>query len=118
MSDGIVVLEYLGRHELLQALSNKRRRINNGNSPYISANFILGSTVEMEKVWSVSKYLLPDTRKCMESVVFEALLFLKVNHRYWNLNSVRIAMADVRNVDEEAQRLGGIETHIGIYVRE
>ncbi len=47
------------------------------------ATFILGSAAEVERLWSVAKNVLKDNRKSMTPLLFEALLFLKVNNSYW-----------------------------------
>lgn len=73
VSRGIVVQDNTSAHELLQALSKKKLHVNIGTSPFINAYFILGSTADMKRVWSIAKYLSLNTRKCMEPVLFEAL---------------------------------------------
>ncbi len=47
-------------------------------------NFILGSVAEVERVFSFAKYVLSDSRRCMTPpTFFEALMFLKINSRFW-----------------------------------
>ena len=63
-------------HELIGSISDKNRKV---QQRFIDCLFILGSTVEMERVWPLAKYPLTDYRKHMEPVIFEALLLLKGN---------------------------------------
>eukprot|EP00171_Calliarthron_tuberculosum_P008450 IDg8450t1 len=46
----------------------------------------------VERLWSVAKNILIDNRKETTPLVFEALLFLKVNQDYWNDQTVKKAM--------------------------
>jgi len=46
---------------------------------YMDCSFLLGSVSEIERVWPVAKYLMPDNQKSMEPLVFEGLLFFKIN---------------------------------------
>ena len=88
-----------GTHELLQAINrNKKRRTEGNDCGYINVDFILGSTAEIERIWSIAKYLLSDNRKKIEPEVFEALLFLKANHAYWDINNIQTAM--LRDIQE------------------
>ena len=71
---------------------------------YINADFILASTAEVERLWSLAKYIWTDTRKHMMPIVFESLLFLKVNRRFWDQDLVSRAIALARTARSE-QRL-------------
>ena len=82
-----------GNHELLGFIARKKRRV---DKRYINCSFLLGSTAEMERVRSFARQLLLDNRKHMEPVVFESLLFLKVNRTYWDISSLKLVMAAVR----------------------
>ena len=55
---------------------------------YINSNFILWYATEVESLWSVTASILSDRRKSMAPIRFEALLFLKENYHYWDLNLV------------------------------
>ena len=76
-----------------QKIARKKRRFEKNTSSYINCDFILGSSAEIERVWSISKYILTDHRKSMEPIIFEALVFLKVNRTYWDRRSVQAALA-------------------------
>jgi hypothetical protein len=67
--------------------SNKRQRT---DTEYINVDFILGSAAEVERLWSICKYILTNQqRKSLTPLLFEALTFLKVNKRFWNLSMVQ-----------------------------
>ncbi len=83
-----------------EAIFKKRRRFNKARHSYINCNFILGTTAEIERLWSVAKNILSTNRKAMEPLLFEAILFLKTNHSYWDLDAVQLAMTSP-NEDRE-----------------
>ena len=60
-------------------------------SPYKNVDFICGSAAEVERLWSTCKYILTNVRSRMTPNLFEALVFLKVNHDYWDERSVQVA---------------------------
>ena len=60
-------------------------------SPYKNVGFICGSAAEVERLWSICKYILTNVRSRMTPNLFEALVFLKVNHEYWDTRSVQLA---------------------------
>jgi hypothetical protein len=51
-----------------------------------------GTSVICEQQFSLAKHMLTDTRKRTVVGLFEALLLLKVNRRFWNEYSVGQAM--------------------------
>lgn len=51
---------------------------------------------DVEILWSVAKNIVIDNRNSMTRVLLEALLFLKVNNGYWNLQTVCKAMEKAR----------------------
>jgi len=68
-------------------------------SQYINCDFILGSVAEVERLWSTAKHILTEERRgMMHPIIFEALLFLKENHRLWGLEEI---------VDAETNRKSG-----------
>jgi hypothetical protein len=73
----------------LKQMSNKKPRLEN---EYINVDFILGSAAEVERLWSICKYILTNQRKSLTPLLFEALTFLKVNHRFWDLPMVQTAI--------------------------
>lgn len=80
--------------EFLGAIARIRQKVD------MDFSFILGLTAELERIWSLAKNILSDNRKLMEPVVFEALLFLKVNRSYWDIEAVQEAMAKARNEED------------------
>ncbi len=70
---------------------------------YVNCDFILGSAAEVERLWSVAKNILKDNRKSMTPLLFEALLFLKVNNSYWGLELVCEAVKTARSAKVKAR---------------
>ena len=67
-------------------------------SPYKNVDFICGSAAEVERLWSICKYILTNTRSQMTPNLFKALVCLKVNHEYWDPTTVQLAYSSaVRN---------------------
>lgn len=62
----------------------KRKKEDNSTSCYIDASFVFGSLAEVERLWSIAKYILSDHRQLMTPQIFEALIFLKCNARFWD----------------------------------
>ena len=60
-------------------------------SPYKNVDFICGSAAEVERLWSICRYILTNTRSRMTPSLFEALVFLKVNNEYWDSIMVQLA---------------------------
>eukprot|EP00171_Calliarthron_tuberculosum_P001491 IDg1491t1 len=76
----------------------KRRRLLQ-REKYVNCNFILGSVAEVERLWSIAKNVRSSSRKSLTPLLFESILFLKVNKEYWNLEVVIQAM----NVERSAR---------------
>ena len=66
-------------------------------SPYKNVDFICGSAAEVERLWSIAKYILTDTRSRLTSAMFETILFLKTNEDYWDISMVMEAYTMVKN---------------------
>ena len=65
---------------------------------YRNVNFIYGSTAEVERLGSVAKHILTDTRKDrMDYDLFEAILYLKTNSWFWGF--IKIVQADVERAN-------------------
>lgn len=71
----------------------KRRRVEQDH-PYMNLNFILGSSAEIERLFSIAGRILADQRRNMTPMLFEALVFLKVNRGYWDFRTVLSAMGN------------------------
>lgn len=52
---------------------------------YINADFVLGSGAIVERRFSTKKYVMPDNRRWVTLILFEDILFLRRNQRFWNL---------------------------------
>ena len=63
-----------------------------------------GSVAEVEWLWSVCWYILTQHCSGLTPILFEAVVFLKVNQSYWDLETVKQAYSDVR-VDTKKQCL-------------
>ncbi len=74
----------------------KKRKVEEG-STYIDCRFILGSVSEIERMWSRAKYVLSDQRSRLTPELFEAILFLKLNSRFWNPLLVSKAYKNFKN---------------------
>ena len=82
--------------EVEQARKRRRTQEVVGNTvadDYINLDFILGSAAEVERLWSISSYILLKHRLSMSPVMFEALAYLKVNKELWNKTDVIEAMS-------------------------
>ena len=67
----------------------QRHEANLVHSPdYINCNFIYGSAAEVECLWSIAKHILEEDRRKMDPVMFEVLLLLKVNKRFWGIQEL------------------------------
>ena len=75
----------------------KRKRgthINRGTrNPYVDVGKLICATSNCcERLFSEAKYIMLPHRRSMSPIVFEALLFLKKNVRFWNVKTVAAAM--------------------------
>ena len=61
------------------------------SNPYKNVDFICGSAAEVERLWSICKYILSNVRSRLTPNLFEALIFLKLNRDYWDASSVQVA---------------------------
>ena len=77
---------------------NKRQKVEKqgANKGYVNCDFILGSAAEIERVWSTAELILRKARFRMTPILFEALIYLKYNSRYWNKHLVKQAIKEVK----------------------
>ena len=69
---------------------------------YGNCDSIYGSCAEVERLWSIAKHILTDVRKgMMDPIMFEAILFLKLNRRLWTLDDAVQADSDRLRRDDE-----------------
>jgi len=47
---------------------------------------VIGSAAEVERLWSIARYLLTTLRSQLSPILFEALLFLCLDRTLWNEN--------------------------------
>ncbi|KAI2507198.1 hypothetical protein MHU86_7264 [Fragilaria crotonensis] len=71
-----------------------------GREQYVNIEVIPGTSVNCERLFSLAKHILTDTRKNTSPVLFEALLFLKVNRSLWDARTVGNAMGRTRECEE------------------
>ena len=57
---------------------------------------VIGSAAEVERLWSIARYILTTNRTRMTPVLFEALLFLRAHRELWDENTVKMAIHAVR----------------------
>jgi len=88
---------------MAEKVAAKKKRKLEATTKYMNCSFILGSVAEVERLWSIAKNILRDNRKSMTPIVFESLLFLKVNSKYWNQALVSEAMRACRSTKVEKQ---------------
>ena len=68
---------------------NRKNRRTDDNPKYVNCDFIFGSCAEVERLWSIAKFILTSERKGnMSPFLFEAIVFLKMNQRLWDLSDV------------------------------
>ena len=78
----------------------KRKKIKHENvvSKYVNLDVLCGTLVECERLFSVDKNILTDTRKGTSLAVFQALLLLKVNRKEWEVYTVGKAIQGLMSV--------------------
>ena len=74
---------------------------------YKNVDFILGLAAEVDRLWSIARYVITDLRSRLSPVMFEALLFLKVNKDYWDkyLVAEAIKLVTSAKYEEKLKRL-------------
>ena len=72
----------------------KRRKVSTAKkeSIYIDCSFIVVTSNTVERLFSTCKHVLTDSRKSMSPIMFEAIIFLKVNKNFWSVKMVASAM--------------------------
>ena len=70
-----------------------------------------GACTEVERLWSVAKFILTDeAKRNMSPVVFEAIICLQINKMFWDLNEIVEVGHARQRVNNRANReaVGGI----------
>ncbi len=88
---------------VVERIALRKRRCLDESHKRVNCDFNLGSAAELERLWSVAKKILKDNRKSMTPLLFEALLFLKVNNSYWGLELACEAMKTARSAKVKAR---------------
>ena len=92
--------------EKIKIGKRKQREAMSIEEEYMDADFILASTAIVERLWSLAGHILTDTRKQMTPIVFESLIFLKLNERFWDQELVSKAVSMARTErSQEQERL-------------
>ena len=80
------------------------------SSPYINCDFILGSSAEVERMWSTASLILTLPRAGMYPITMEAILYLKYNRDWWGIVEVNEAM-NMDNTELREEFIEDIEYH-------
>lgn len=90
--------------EIMERIHRKRRKIETKGRKYIDTRFILGSVAIVKRLWSKANISIRNHRKSASPLLIEAILFLKINQKYWDLSDVCKSMARNRS-DRVKQRM-------------
>ena len=72
---------------------------------YTNCDFILGTAVEVERLWSLAKGILTDNRRGMSTLMVQTILFLKENRELWTDTMVYDCIGNVKkNAGNERRR--------------
>ena len=77
---------------LEQRLKRRRRNAVLEKDAYMNLDILPGTSVTCERLFSLAKHVLTDTRKRTSPALFEALMLLKVNRDLWDVFLVGKAM--------------------------
>jgi hypothetical protein len=77
-----------------QKFLEEKEKDDQAENPYVNCNFVYGSTAEVERLWSVASYVLTKQRRRMTPQLFESILFLRYNERFWDQTTVAEAMKE------------------------
>jgi hypothetical protein len=62
---------------------------------------VIGSAAEVERLWSIARYILTTSRTRLEPILFEALLFLRANCVLWDERTVQAAIHAAQKDDKD-----------------
>ena len=94
-----------GIHKILD-----RKGDESNNIPYVNCNFVYGSSARVEWLWSLAKHTLTNHRGRMSPLLFECLLFLKVNSQFWDDELIIKALHQSKDANL-AKRLQQVQLH-------
>jgi hypothetical protein len=83
--------------DYIQQAIKKHRKTGNTQSSYIDCRFLVATTNTVERLFSTSRSIMTYQRSKMSPIMFEAILFLKVNRAFWDLKTVVLA---IKKTDE------------------
>ena len=74
------------------------------DSQCINAGFVFGSTAMIERLFSNAKNILSDNQCSMSPMLFESIIFLKFNDRFWDQSTVVNAVKDARSAQKTSRQ--------------
>jgi hypothetical protein len=77
---------------------------------YINCSFCVATSNTVERLFSACKHILTDQRKHMSPIMFEALIFLKINQECWDESMVALAMKN--------NQLRGVERDLDMFYEQ
>ncbi len=63
----------------------------------MNGDFIQGSVAEVERLWSKARGVLKGDDRPLSPFSFEAILFLRQNESFWDLNSIIQTVSALRS---------------------
>ncbi|KAI0559707.1 hypothetical protein FGB62_139g25 [Gracilaria domingensis] len=78
---------------------HRRKKQKISDARYRDCSFILGSVAEVERLWSVADNILRNQRMSLSPLLFEAIIFLRVTARFWDVHLVRGALHICRGAE-------------------
>ena len=84
---------------------------------YENFDVIPGTSINCERLFSLAKHIMTDTRKSTTPILFEVLLFLKVNYDLWDAYSVGKAMGRTRHDAAQQAETGEYVNNVNYYNR-
>lgn len=73
-------------------IDHKRRRLAVAKTQFMNCNFIAATSCSVERLFSAARWVLCTLRNRMSPILFEAILFLKLNRNFWDLKVVASAI--------------------------
>jgi hypothetical protein len=105
----------------MQEKKEKRKKVE-VNDEYIDVSFVLGTNDIVERFFSTSKSILSDERSSLSPYMFECLVYLKANRKYWGQFDVALAMkkqtstkAEEEDYDEWRELMEQVDSLIKVY---
>ena len=75
-----------------EQLGQKRRKLKASVTQYKDGRFVSATSSSVERLFSVSRWILTRLRSRMSPILFESLLFFKLNRSLWDLKLVSAAI--------------------------